>query len=136
MVQSTMGGSNKSVSNETINLPGLTLDKSAPYLAKNDPKRDEAWWWMAVPLLMAAIIIGIAQIAPLWYQSYMHPEGYGVLELLHFFVPLAAMFIGIKLLFNTQIRVSRLLTGFVSLATLACLYVAGEEMSWGQHFFH
>jgi len=124
------------MSNYAINLPGLNLEKSPPELTHRDPGRGEAWWWLALPILMALVIIGIAQIAPVWYQNYMHPEGYGVLELLHFFVPIGALIIALNLLSNQLVREHRLLTVFIALAALACFYIAGEEMSWGQHFFH
>ena len=124
------------MSSSAINLPGLQLDSSPAALSKNDPGRTEAWWWFGIPIAMALAIIAIAQLAPIWYQSHMHPEGYGVLEVLHFFVPLGAMLIALKLLMNPKVRHHGLLTLFVALAALACFYIAGEEMSWGQHFFH
>ena len=121
---------------EAINLPGLKLDKTVSQLSQRDPDLGEIWWWLAVPAIMALIIIVIAQVSPDWYRDYMHPEGYGILELLHFFVPLAGLVIALRLLLTSQVRRHRLLMLFLALAAFACFYIAGEEMSWGQHFFH
>ena len=124
------------MSRNVINLPGLSLDNSPAELSLRDPDRTEAWWWLALPIIMGLIIIMIAYISPDWYQSYMHPEGYGILELLHFFVPLAGLLMALRLLMKARVRSHGLLMIFTALAAFACFYIAGEEMSWGQHFFH
>ncbi len=118
-----------------IQLPGLKLASGVQELSSRDPGAGEAWWWAGIPLIMGLAIIAIYRIAPDWYLAWMHPEGYGILELLHFFVPLAGFFVALGLLMQKKIRRHRLLFGFLLLSALACLYSAGEEMSWGQHFF-
>src|SRR3990170_3552408 len=52
-----------------------------------DPGWNEAWWWLGVPVLVAAFTIGSYQFSPEWYRRYVIPEGYGILEISHFFIP-------------------------------------------------
>ena len=85
---------------------------------------------------MAVFTIGSYQLDPTWYMRVVIPEGYGVLEVSHFIVPLLGLFIAGSLLLLPFVR-ARLFTWTVTLlGALACLYIAGEEMSWGQHLFH
>ena len=71
--------------------------KHGPYRPfTSDPGWNEAWWWLGIPLLVAAMginttfykvaafVIGAYQIAPEWYRRYVIPEGYGILEVSHF----------------------------------------------------
>jgi len=101
-----------------------------------DPGWGEAWWWLGIPVLVALFTIGSYQFAPAWYMPAVIPEGYGILEVSHFILPLLGLLIAGRLLFLPFVR-ARSLTWAVTLTgALACLYIAGEEMSWGQHFFH
>lgn len=102
----------------------------------SDPGWDEAWWWFWLPCVTAAALIVIHVVSPRFYQQWILPEGYGFLELGHFFIPFAACLIALKLLLRPFVRRQRLLAAFVALAATACLYIAGEEMSWGQHLFN
>ncbi len=110
---------------------------SGPYRPfASDPGWSEAWWWLAVPVLIAlGVIIAFAR-DPAWYDAWVIPEGYGVLELTQFIIMLAALGIAVRLLFKPFVRQRPFLLTFTILSALSCLYIAGEEMSWGQHFFH
>ncbi|MBI1651328.1 hypothetical protein [Hyphomicrobium sulfonivorans] len=94
------------------------------------------WWWLYLPLAIIVALPIINHAAPEFYQRRMLPEGYGVLELSHFFIPLVGFFLGVRLLFNPIVRAKRLWWYLILLGTLACFYTAGEEHSWGQHFFN
>ena len=102
----------------------------------SDPGRGEAWWWLLIPGLLAVFLIVCYAVAPEWYKAHVLPEGYGFLELSHFFVPLVGFLIAVRLLFRPFVRQRRLILVFVGLSAFACFYIAGEEHSWGQHFFH
>ena len=41
-----------------------------------------------------------------------------------------------RLLFDPFVRRRPLVFTVTIIGALSCLYIAGEEMSWGQHFFH
>ena len=66
----------------------------------------------------------------------MHPEGYGILELSHLLMPLAGMFIAIATMMRPWVQARRAIFAWLGLLALGCLYIAGEEHSWGQHFLH
>lgn len=102
----------------------------------SDPGWNEAWWWLGIPVLVAAFTIGSYQIAPEWYRSYVLPEGYGLLEVTHFVIPLLGLLIAGGLLFLPFVRARPLVFSVTLLGAFSCLYIAGEEISWGQHFFH
>jgi hypothetical protein len=102
----------------------------------SDPGWESAWWWLGIPLALTIFLIVTYAISPDWYVKWILPEGYGFLELLHFFMPLAGFIIGLRLLMRPYVRSRRLVLTLTILFTLACLYMAGEEQSWGQHFFH
>ena len=49
---------------------------------------------------------------------------------------LIALALSIRLLFKPFVRRRPFVLAVTIIGALACLYIAGEEMSWGQHFFH
>jgi len=61
---------------------------------------------------------------------------HGIVEVTHFILPLMGLVIGLRLLFSPFVRRRPLVLVVTILSVLACLYVAGEEISWGQHFFY
>jgi hypothetical protein len=102
----------------------------------SDPGWSEAWWWLGVPVVSAVALIAAFMRDPMWFDQYVIPEGYGVLELVQFIIMLGALAIAVRLLLKPFVRKRPFLFTFMILSALSCLYIAGEEMSWGQHFFH
>lgn len=117
-------------------LPDTTASAGPFRSYSSDPGRREAWWWLGVPLLLAAGIIAVHEAAPDFYEAWIIPEGYGFLEVGHFFLPVAAAAVAFRLLFRPFVRRRRTVFWFLLLMMLGCLYIAGEEHSWGQHFFY
>lgn len=64
------------------------------------------------------------------------PEGYGALELSHFFLPLAGFFVALSLFSLPVVKLWSLLRAAVAFFAFTCFYIAGEEHSWGQWFFY
>ena len=93
------------------------------------------WWWLGIPVAILVALPLISHLAPDFYVRRMLPEGYGVLELSHFFVPLVGFFLGVQLLLNARVRANLIWWLLILFGTLACFYTAGEEHSWGQHFW-
>jgi hypothetical protein len=87
-------------------------------------------------VLFAIWLLVTWQIAPGWYSKWVIPEGYGILEFSQFVTMLAALFIAVRLLFKPFVRKRPFVFAVTIISALSCLYIAGEEMSWGQHFFH
>lgn len=102
----------------------------------SDPGLAEAWWWLGIPFAIAVFLIAAYALAPDWYMAYVLPEGYGLLEVSHFFIPLAASLLAAGLLMRPFVRRQPLLVAYLAAAALGCFYIAGEEMSWGQHWFN
>jgi len=125
-----------SLANDTAVLPDGVRTRGPFRAFASDPKWDEAWWWFFIPVIIALSLIPIYQYAPEFYIKWILPEGYGFLELGQFFIALTAMAVALKLAFRPFVRARRLVLFYVCLAALGCLYIAGEEHSWGQHFFH
>jgi hypothetical protein len=101
-----------------------------------DPGWNEAWWWLGFPVLLAVFVLGAYRFAEPWYMRYVLPEGHGILEISAFLIPLFALFIGCRLLFLPYVRARPLVFAVALIGALSAFYIAGEETSWGQHFFH
>jgi len=101
-----------------------------------DPGWSEVWWWLGVPVLVAIWLLVTWQIVPGWYSKWVIPEGYGILEFSQFVTMVAALFIAVRLLLKPFVRKRPFVFAITIISALSCLYTAGEEMSWGQHFFH
>lgn len=122
-----------SVDNTPIHLPDpATPGPYRPFAT--DPDLSE--WWLGVPAASAISLIAAYGLNPTWYDQRVIPEGYGVLELSQFVIMLIALAIAIRLLFKPFVRKRPFVFTVTILSALSCLYIAGEEMSWGQHFFH
>lgn len=100
------------------------------------PGRADAWWWLYLPLVLLASLFTISLAWPDFYRAYILPEGYGFLELGHFLIPFAAFLLSLRLLRLGVVRASALLWGLILVYGLGNFYIAGEEHSWGQHFFN
>jgi len=100
------------------------------------PGRPDAWWTAALPIAVLMLVVAIHFAAPDFYRAYVLPEGFGFLELTQFFLAGAASLLCFGALRFDVVKTSRLLWLAVLLFALAAFYIAGEEHSWGQHFFN
>jgi hypothetical protein len=98
-----------------------------------DPWRAEAWWWLGLPLFVAVAAPIVYALDPVFYNEAVNREGWGLLELLHVVIPLAAFALAIAILRDPLVYRSFFLRIWIGLAALGSLYIAGEEASWGQH---
>ncbi len=64
----------------------------------------------------------------------MASERYGLLEFLHFFLPLITALIGLRLAFSKQVRADSFALFWCIALFVGGIYLAGEEASWGQHY--
>ena len=69
-------------------------------------------------------------------MRYVIPEGYGILEISHVLIPLLGVFVAVRLLFRPFVKARPLVLAVALIGAMSCLYIAGEEASWGQHYFH
>ncbi len=88
-----------------------------------------------IPALFLLIQTVAEMITPYDVMNAMLSEG-GPHELLQFFVITIAFFYAAYCFFKSKKQQNHLLTLWFGLAALCCLYVAGEEVSWGQHILN
>ena len=69
-----------------------------------------------------------------FYDRYIESES-GIVENATALILIPAILAGILVLRQHRLLASRLLTLWVAAVTLGCVYFAGEEVSWGQHWF-
>ena len=92
-------------------------------------------WWLWVPLfVLIAQVIAEATLPPVWRAWTMQENGPE--ELGQFVILIAAFGISLTILRRFPFRLKPWLGAYLILAALCCFYVAGEEESWGQWFFH
>ena len=92
-------------------------------------------WALWFPLAVGVGLAVYGKISPHGYASWIESESRGLLEMSHWLMPLAASLIAIRALLLPGVRRQRALSAWLVLAALGTFYVAGEEMSWGQHYF-
>ena len=87
--------------------------------------------WM--PLIAAAALAVSWHLNPDFYKAYLVGE-IGILEGIHVVVPLIAGVVALRVLAMPEVRGDRLVFVWILLGLLGCIYIAGEEASWGQHY--
>ncbi|WP_169544220.1 hypothetical protein [Sneathiella aquimaris] len=91
------------------------------------------WLWLWLVVFLLAIQFAARFVSPEFSAMYMEGE-YGLMENLTVVILAIALFIGISILKNHKVLRSSYLTAWYGLLVLGCLYFAGEEASWGQHW--
>jgi hypothetical protein len=99
-----------------------------------DPGWREAWWWLGIPFAAALLIVGSYAFDPHWNRRWMTGES-GILETAQFILMVIGLAIAVQLLFSDLVRRRPLVLAVIVVAALACLFIGGEEVSWGQHVF-
>ena len=99
-----------------------------------DPGWSEAWWWLAIPALVALFVLASYRADSAWHTAWVTRES-GILETGQFMFMVMGLAIAVQLLFDPFVRRRPLIFAFTAFAALACLYIGGEEVSWGQHIF-
>jgi len=95
-----------------------------------------------VPLALMVVFFVLAWLAPEYFDSSIvskeqAKEGAGVAENLTVILLIPAILAGVYTLIKYRHRLpGRFAFFWILMWTLACVYFAGEEVSWGQWFFH
>lgn len=99
-----------------------------------------AWWWAGIPAVMLSLTLYAyfysAELMMLLIRRDEHPDGGGIAEHGILVVLIPGIVAGITILRYYRDRLPLWMVGWMWCAVLACVYFAGEEASWGQHFFH
>jgi hypothetical protein len=106
-----------------------------PYRPFTDPGLSEAWWWLGIPVAVAVFVVVSHSIAPEWHVRWVTQES-GILETAQFILMVMGLALAVQLLFDPFVRKRPLVLAVTALAALSCLFIGGEEVSWGQHIFY
>lgn len=90
-------------------------------------------WWLYIPVVAFAVQILIDLTLPYDILVPLHGEN-GPIELLQFIVISLAFLLASLMVIQFRGKISKWLLAWIGLAAICCFYVAGEEVSWGQHF--
>jgi hypothetical protein len=96
------------------------------------PLQPVLWLWIPLLFLSAQIIIEIG--LPSFMLQNIHSEN-GPHETLQVMALLAAFIMALMALQDVRWCTQAWLGVWLTLAAVCCVYVAGEEISWGQHLF-
>lgn len=91
-------------------------------------------FWLWIPIVALGVQLILESTVDGNTLSLMHSEN-GPHETLQFILMAAGFVFALYVLFSGRLKTPSLKIWF-GLAALACLYVAGEEVSWGQHFLN
>lgn len=97
------------------------------------PEGASRLWLLWLPVALAVLLSLLGRFAPGFYDAWLNDEQGGV-EMGQWVVLVAAIIVALRLLSRPDVRRRPVVSVWVGLAALGCFYVAGEEVSWGQHF--
>lgn len=92
------------------------------------------WLWLWTPivfLLFILIMIGIDEKQ----ARFLVGDEFGLVEPATALILIPAVYAGIKCFQYKYLLPNKLIIAWLVLITLGCVYIAGEEISWGQHYF-
>ena len=99
-------------------------------MAKNEYEL-KMWLWLWLPVVFFVFIFGSALISKYVHDAFFAGE-FGVIELATPIMLVPAIIGGVIIFINREKLVTKQLGYWILLVTLACIYIAGEEISWGQ----
>lgn len=91
------------------------------------------WLWLWLPVLVA-LFPYVMRIINTQSDQYVYGE-LGIIENYTFLVLVSAIVLGIKSIRRMQTFEFPVLKIWLTMLVLGCVYYAGEEISWGQHWF-
>lgn len=93
------------------------------------------WLCFFVPLILLAVQLVIEFTVSEEMHVRLHSEN-SPIETLQFILLMIGLFFAVKGLCLTKFQKPLLISIWLLVAALGCLYVGGEEVSWGQHFLN
>lgn len=91
-------------------------------------------YWLWIPIVAFCVQIVLEIFISNDVLSIMHSEN-GPHETLQALLMIISFFVVTYYMLNSKISRTLLLRGWFGLAAICCFYVAGEEISWGQHIW-
>lgn len=87
-----------------------------------------------LPIFFLVVFIGIKFLDNALFLEWVDGEN-GAIELLTPLVLFVGIFYGVRIITFRKVIKPVVVFSWVCLVSLACVYFAGEELSWGQQFF-
>lgn len=94
-------------------------------------------WWLSLWIIVIFLaLIACARFAPNWTAMWIVREPFGLLEMAHFLLPFLTAVLALRMVASRTVRSDVLLTVWTAAIALGAIYIAGEEISWGQWFLN
>ncbi len=95
-----------------------------------------SFWWLYLPILFFCLRYAVALFtnASTGLESWFRHE-LGIVENLTVLLLVAALFSTLSMIIRFGKSLDPLLRVFLVVYSIGCIYFAGEEASWGQHWF-
>lgn len=103
-------------------------------MKKQSPYPISIFWWFYLPIAVFIALFLARQYMPHFTLTIVDGEN-GIVELAQFFILVLGVFASIRVIIEALAQQKKMILGWASLAFFGCLYVALEEVSYGQHFF-
>jgi len=100
-----------------------------------EEKELQAWLWLWLPISIFIVIFGTAFISNNTY-GYLFKGELGLIELATPILLVPAIISGVLIFLNKEKDFSKQFIAWIIFVTLACIYFAGEELSWGQQLLN
>ncbi len=115
----------------------MTPDHETPRLARFvDPGRDvTALVWLGLPGAALSLLLATPLMGHDLWSDFMLSE-FGFFEIATLIMLFTAIVLGVSAILTPRARRVRWLRPLLVLAVLGAVYFAGEEASWGQHYFN
>lgn len=86
-----------------------------------------------IPLALSTALLAVAALAPALYATWFEGEK-GVIEIAQLLPPAAALAVVTSMLRDHRTAGESGLRRWLAILAIVCVYILGEEISWGQHF--
>ncbi len=107
-------------------------------MSKDEQILIPSWLWLWAPLFLVLLYFGYFILDRLSYvhdfHNFMQGE-FGIIENVTVLLALAAIVPIVLSLRNCDLKGQGLFKAYLTIFALGCFFTAGEELSWGQHFF-
>ncbi len=109
--------------------------QSRPLADAPPSDRMSAVFWLWLPIAWGLLLFWASEQGRDFYDTWFNNEHDGIMEYFECIIMVAAFLVALTILPVAWRRGPRWLFWWVVLAALCSFYVAGEEISWGQHLF-
>lgn len=93
-----------------------------------------AWLWLWFPMVIIFLIITGYLVDP-GVTRFLVGDEQGFIEPATVIILLPAVYFGFQAVLYNEKPIGFIIRMWILLVTLACIYIAGEEISWGQQLF-